>query len=149
MIVATELGWRSGSVARGSLCATRSSHFGYGTSAGASGRATLGRSSGKPAFISSQTSSLPTNRSFVSLCSKIFCAPSAESVAKNGTETWPAAQMARSAMTQWAQFFEQMPIWLGAGRFWAFSQVAMRRAWSMTSAQEYSTTRSPETGWIR
>ncbi len=71
---------------------------------GASGSVIIGMPAGTPGCISAQTSSLPTNSSFDSLCSRIWRTVFAASVGYSGTDTCPAIQMAQSAIIQWAVF---------------------------------------------
>jgi hypothetical protein len=61
---------RSGSPGIGAVRARMSSHFSVAVS-GAIGSVMSGMSAGTPGFIASQSSSLPTNSSFDSLCSRM------------------------------------------------------------------------------
>ena len=71
MMVDSSLPSRTGSPVSGGVRATISSHDSP-SAAGDSGRRMVARPAGTPGFISSQPSSLPTNSSFASLCSRIW-----------------------------------------------------------------------------
>ena len=71
-----------------------------------------GRPAGTPGFMSFHTSSLPTINSLASLCSRMCCTVPAARVGYRGTETWPAIQIAQSAIIQCALFFASMAILL-------------------------------------
>ena len=84
---------------------------------GASGKVTMGRPSGTPAFMSSQTSSLPTKSSLDSLCSRIWRTVPAASVGYSGTDTCPAIQIAQSAIIQCAVFLASIAMREPGSRF--------------------------------
>ncbi len=86
-----------------------------------------GSPAGTPPFMPPQPSSLPTNSSRASLCSRIWRTVSAASVGYSGTETCPAIQIAQSVIIQWAQFFEISAILLPGARPRPCRYAAMRR----------------------
>mmetsp|Transcript_19459 Transcript_19459/g.36431 ORF Transcript_19459/g.36431 Transcript_19459/m.36431 type:complete len:213 (-) Transcript_19459:254-892(-) len=120
MMVAISSGFRSAISSMGSFASMMSSHFlhlsderhGQPSALGDRGKDTTGVSSGTPFFISSQgfSSSLPTNTSFDSECSRMYDTVSSVSVGYTGTVTNPAIIAAMSAMIHHAQFLEQMAI---------------------------------------
>lgn len=73
---------------------------------GCSGRLMVGSPGRTPAAMPGQSSSLPINTRADSECSSTCATDSAVRLGYKGTDTWPAIQIARSAMTQWAQFLE-------------------------------------------
>ena len=75
---------------------------------GESGSATRSTPGGSPGSIAGKPSSLPTKTSFAPLCSRILRMLSGVSVGYTGTDTWPASQMARSAISHQAVFLEKM-----------------------------------------
>ena len=74
---------------------------------------------------------------------------SAFSVGKIATVVQPPIQIASSAMTKWAQFFDSIATRAPRGRPCACRCAAMRRAWSTTWAQVVSTTWPPPIGCVR
>ncbi len=116
---------------------------------GASGSAMHGSSAGTPGFIASQPSSLPTNSSFDSLCSRIWRMVAAVSVGYSGTDTCPAIQIAQSAISHHAVFFDRMAMFEPGGRPSARRCAAMRRAWSAACAQVKSRSAPPPSGCVR
>ena len=94
-----------------------------------------GSVAGTPSFIVSQPSSLPTNSRRASLCSRIWRIVPAASVGYSGTDTWPASQIAKSAISQCAQFFDRIAIRLPGSNDKLFRCAAMRRLSSITWAQ--------------
>jgi hypothetical protein len=63
---------------------------------------------------------LPTNSSFDSLCSRIWRTVFAASVGYSGTETWPAIQIAQSAIIQCALFLASSAIFVPGSKFRLF-----------------------------
>jgi hypothetical protein len=118
-------------------------------SAGASGRLMHVRPAGMPGFMPSQPSSLPTKSSLLSLCSRIWRMVPAASVGYSGTETKPPSQMAQSAISQWAVFLDSSATLSPGFRPLACMCAAMRRAWSSTCFQVYSTTCPPPSGCVK
>ncbi len=94
-----------------------------------------GSAAGTPAFIASQPSSLPTNSSRASLCSRIWRTVPAASVGYSGTETKPAIQIAKSHISQCAQFFDRIAIRLSGANPSDCRCAAMRRDSSINCAQ--------------
>ena len=107
-----------------------------------------GRLAGTPGCISAQSSSLPTKSSLDSLCCRIWRTVSAASVGYSGTETYPAIQMAMSAINQWAQFFDRIAMREPGSKPSDFRWAAMRRVWSAISAQVKSRTTPPPMGCV-
>ena len=101
--------------------------------AGESGRLILGRSAGTPSFISSQPSSLPMKTRRASLCSRTWRIVPAASVGYSGTDTYPAIQMAKSAMSQCAVFLAMSPMRDPGSKPSDLRYAAMRRDWSISS----------------
>jgi hypothetical protein len=134
MMVASSSPSRTGLSASGGVRSMMLSHVGH-SPAGASGRLMHGSESGTPAFIATQSSSLPTNSSFASLCSRIRRTVPAASVGYSGTETCPAIQIAKSAIIQCAVFFDHSAMHDPGASPRPFRCAAIRRVWSMTSRQ--------------
>ena len=99
-----------------------------------------GSPSGTPGRCAAQSSSLPANSSRASQWSRIERTDAAVSVGYSGTETWPAIQIARSAMIQWAQFFDTIAIAEPGGRSSDLRCEAMRRTSPAICAQLSSRT---------
>jgi hypothetical protein len=134
MMVASSLPSRTGLPASGGVAATMLSHVVYGLG-GDSGVLMQGSSAGMPGFIVSQPSSLPTNSSFDSLCTRIWRIVSAASVGYSGTDTWPAIQIAKSHISQCAQFFDRIAMREPGSKPRPLRCAAMRRVSSITWAQ--------------
>jgi len=147
MTVPISSGSRLGLSCWGSFSAMISSHFGASIE-GDSGMAIWGRSSGMPDAIPSKPSNFPMNTSFASLCSRICRIVSGVSVGYSGTETWPAIQMARSAMIHHAVFLEKIARCVFSGRPRERRWVAIRRTWSMASLKVNVFTSPPPMGWV-
>ncbi len=129
MIIASSSGSRAGRPVSGSVSFTIASQVLYEVS-GARGRATRGIDAGTPGSCFDQVSSLPTKRSFASLCSSTYLIVSALSVGKIATVVNPPIQIASSARKKWAQFLVSIatlsPRWSPC----ACSHAATRLAWS-------------------
>jgi hypothetical protein len=145
MMVAISASSRTGLSFIGAVLAMRSSHCGAPATAffGASGCTMHGMPAGTPAFMPSQPSSLPTNSSLLSLCSRIWRMVSAASVGYSGTEMWPASQMAQSVIIQCAVFFEISAMWLFGGRFRLLMCAAIRRVSSIACCHVHVRTWPP------
>lgn len=89
------------------------------------------------------------NNSFESLCSKMCCTVLAASVGYNGTETWPAIQIAQSAIIQCALFLASIAILLPGSKFRLFRCAAMRRVSAIACFHVQSLTTPPPIGWVR
>ena len=76
-----------------------------------------GMPSGTPGFMPSQPSSLPTKQALASLCVRIWCTVSWASVGYSGTDTWPAIQIAQSAIIQCAVFLASIAMREPGSRF--------------------------------
>ncbi len=94
-----------------------------------------GMPGGMPGAICSKPSSLPTNSRRDSLCSRIWRIVCAVSVGYSGTETWPAIQIARSLISQCAQFFDRIAMREPGGKPYERRCAAMRRVSSATRFQ--------------
>ena len=124
---------------------------------GAAGRRVRGAQLGKATKGRSQKTSSARGRGFSSepmkqatgwLWRKSEASERSRAEGKKGTLTWPAIQMAKSAMIHQAQFLETMTMLEPAGQFWASIHAAMRRVSCMALAQDQS--RSwPLTGWVK
>ena len=110
----------TGLSASGAVPAMSASQLFAASTLGASGKVIMGSPSGTPAFMSFHTSSLPTNSSFDSLWSRIWRTVLAASVGYSGTETWPAIQIAQSAIIQCALFFASSAMRVPGSRFKPF-----------------------------
>ena len=108
-----------------------------------------GRPAGMPGAMASQPSSLPMKSSFASECSRICRIVPAASVGYSGTDTWPASQIAKSHISQYAVFFERIAIRLPGGWPRPFRCPAIRRLSSITCRQVKSLTAPPPVGCVR
>ena len=66
----------------------------------------------------------------------------------SGTLTCPAMMIARSASSQWAQFFDVIAIRLPGAKLRAASAAAMRRA-SFNACDQVQVRSMRSTGWCR
>ena len=137
MMVPSSSAPRTGWPASGGVLATMSSQPGqrFFASSGASGWLMQARPAGMPDFMPSQPSSLPTNSSRDSLCSRIWRMVPAASVGYSGTETKPPSQMAKSLISQCAVFLDSSATLSPRFRPRLCRCAAMRRLWSITSRQ--------------
>src|ERR1700679_3606877 len=80
-------------------------------------------------------SSGPTKQATGWLWRKSAARERSRAAGKKGTLTWPAIQMAKSAMIHQAQFLETMTMLEPGGQPWASIHAAMRRVSCMALAQ--------------
>jgi len=109
---------------------------------GASGKAMQGNSAGIPGSIEAQSSSLPTKSREAPLWASKSRTEVPVSVGYSGTDTWPAIQIAQSAISQCAQFFEISAIREPGGRPSDCRCAAMRRV-SMSASPQVQWRTSP------
>ena len=137
MMVESSSAPRSGLPLIGSVRAMMLSHAASAgaASAGAMGSEMQASPAGMPGFMPFQPSSLPTNSSLDSLCSRIWRMVPAASVGYSGTETKPASQMAQSAIIQCAVFLDSRATLSPGLRPRLCRWAAMRRVWSIICRQ--------------
>lgn len=103
---------------------------------------------GSPSSTIVSSSSRPTKQATHSLCSTIWRIEGAVSVWYSGTLTWPAIQIAKSAMNHQALFLPSSAMCELGGQPCASRCAARRRLWFMVSAQLKSRTWPSANGWV-
>ncbi|MCY1414685.1 hypothetical protein D9M71_301420 [compost metagenome] len=113
MIVASSQGSGSTTSTSAAVAATIRSHASPSLQADM-GRSISGSPAGTPARTAFQPAASPSRRptkiNRTSACSSTYVTVSTLAVEYSGTLTWPAIQIATSAMIQWAVFLPKMPM---------------------------------------